>query len=667
MLKELTVNQIGGLFNQLYNLDEKLIDTDIENDFLNINSIFWSKILNLNHLKNMVYELQNRNSIYSTKINAVKSNPEIFYETFNEAINNINSQTLDAQTEFSYLETLQIICHMHTYLYTSPFELTIYEGFKHNQFSSKELKNNCLLKYSNPYYEFIKDTIIPKINCKELDVLWIKGRPNISGFCLASLIKQINPNILVVSIANNSEFFSFSKITSLLKDNHPLFSVFDCIVLNDSNDTYNQLREHLDSDKNIYDVDNIIYTPDKGNKIIPTKRSSQNSNSFCIDNNKSIINHVINLKLFPNNQCYWNKCSFCAINKKYTCENNNWNLDSTLLKLKKMFEIGVDKFWVLDEAIPIDTLSDICNYISENNLNFHWHARTRIEKEILNNNLPQRLYDSGLKHILFGFESASSRILKLMNKTNLIDNYLELSEEIVKTFNNVNIHVHFPVLIGFPTESQSERDKTLKFVNYLQKKYPYFSYNINILNLDVASIMYKHWSNYNISSLKYPCEPRYFIGNGVSWQCDNNSISIKELELQAIKSMKSQFSWYPNDSLVDIISFYSMWEYSRSQLSCSLNEENSFDCINDLPLENALCFTPKSTIFKDSDDLYCLYNFKNHQCIRGGKLIYDIYQHIREDLSIKECLNKYDNSFHHSIYQFITDLIKFGFLETIIN
>ena len=58
-------------------------------------------------------------------------------------------------------------------------------------------------------------------------------------------------------------------------------------------------------------------------------------------------------------------------------------------------------FWALDEAIPIDTLSDICNYISENNLKFHWHARTRIEKEILNNNLPQRLYDSGLKTYTF--------------------------------------------------------------------------------------------------------------------------------------------------------------------------------------------------------------------------------------------------------------------------
>ncbi len=315
-----------------------------------------------------------------------------------------------------------------------------------------------------------------------------------------------------------------------------------------------------------------------------------------------------------------------------------------------MSAMGIDKFWALDEAIPINTLFEISKYIYENNLKFHWHVRTRIEKEILNDNLPQKLYDSGVRHILFGFESASSRILNLMNKTDYIDDYLELSENIVKTFNDINIHVHFPVLIGFPTESQSERDRTLKFVNYLQKKYSNFSYNINILNLDVASTLYKQWNNYNISSLKYPCAPYYFIGNGVSWQCDNNSISIKELELQAIKSMKSQFNWYPNDSLVDIISFYSMWEYSRSQLSCSFNEKDLAINIKDFSLENSLYFTPETTMFKDSDDLYCLYNFKNHQCIRGGKFICDIYQYIRNNSSIKEYLNECENSIQKQIY-----------------
>ena len=83
MLKELTVNQIGGLFNQLYNLEEKLTDTEISNGFLNLNSIFWSEILNIDHIHDMILELQKKDIVYSTKLNAVKSNPELFCEAFN--------------------------------------------------------------------------------------------------------------------------------------------------------------------------------------------------------------------------------------------------------------------------------------------------------------------------------------------------------------------------------------------------------------------------------------------------------------------------------------------------------------------------------------------------------------------------------------------------------
>lgn len=667
MINELVVNQIGGLFNQLYNLEEKLTDGKIIDGFFNINSAFWSEILNLKHIKNLISILKNKDIIYSTKLNAVLSNPEMFYKSFNEAINNINRQTLDAETEFSYLETLQIACHLHTYLYSFPFELTVYEGFKHNQYSSIELKQNCLSKYSNPYYEFIKNRILPKINCKELNILWIKGRPNISGFCLASLIKEINPNVFIVSVASNSEFFSFSKITHLLKENHPFFSVFDCIMLNDDVNTYKQLRKNIENGKSINKIDNIIYSVDKGNEIICTKRSEQEKSYVYFSKNK--LNRIANIKLFPNNHCYWNNCSFCAINKKYACKNNNFNINPLILKLKDMSRTNQDKFWALDEAIPIDTLSEICKVIVENNLKFTWHVRTRIEKEILFDNLPKKLYDAGLRHILFGFESASLRILKLMNKTNLTDEYLDLSEKIVKAFNDTNIHVHFPAIIGFPTETQSERNKTFEFLRYLKSKYSYFSFNINILNLDVSSTLYKNWSKYNISLLEYPCEPHYFIGNCIAWKCINDNISIKELEEQAIKNMKTQFPWYPEDSLVDVISFYSMWEYSRSQLSIACkkidlvgqsNANHNVSCKN-----NNVFISPETTMFIDSDNLYCLYNFKTHNCIRGGKMIYDLYQYLKDEISLSEYLKNFDKSMQKKIDQFITDLMHFGFIKIV--
>ena len=185
--------------------------------------------------------------------------------------------------------------------------------------------------------------------------------------------------------------------------------------------------------------------------------------------------------------------------------------------------------------------------------------------------------------------------------------------------------------------------------------------------MDVSSTLYNNWSKYNISSLEYPCEPYYFIGNGVLWKCNNSDISIKELELQAIESMKAQFPWYPKDSLLDIISFYSMWEYSRSQLHISCQEKDLIDESNNISDEANLYIAPETIMFMDSDDLYCLYNFKNHNCIRGGKIIHDIYEYIKRYSSLDAYLRTFDKSIHVRIYQFIADLIQFGFIKSIIN
>lgn len=664
MYNELIINQIGGLYNQLYNLEEYSYQNYENNGFINVNAIFWSELFEISNVKNMIDRLCHLDSIYSTKLQAIKSNPSAFMRSFINAINNIKFQNLDSKTCFQYLETLQMVCHMHTYLYSYPFELTIYEGYKHDQFSSEQLKKKSILKYTNPYYSFINDKIISKIHYDDIKILWIKGRLNISGFCLARMIREKHPNVFIVSIDSNSEFFSFSKIIPTLKHNHALFSVFDCIVLNDSQKTYNELKKHILENLDLSKVDNIIYSPDKGKSIICTNSSIIFPEDITVSQEEISMNKVINLKLFPNNKCYWNKCSFCAINKKYLNNNNCWDLDYSINQLKTLYKHGINKFWSIDEAIPAKTLEKLCDVLVKEKLRFSWHVRTRIEKEILSNGLPEKLSVCGLKHILFGFESASYRVLTLMNKTNDLKTYTELAEKIVKTFNDLKIYVHFPIIIGFPTESQRERNETFKFIDYLCNKYPYFSYNINVLSLDTSSHLYSCWEKYDIASIEYPCAPHDFIGNSVMWKSRTNSIDIKSLEFQAEKQMRKQFIWYPKSTLLDINSFYSMWEYSRSQLNIE-KKHNNIVLKQSLKMNQKLSLDRNSTLFKDDEGLYCLYNLVNHQCVRGGQIIWDVITEIQLNFSVERFFKESENPQLNPIYNFVIDLIQHGFIQYI--
>ena len=655
---ELTVTQIGGFYNQLYNLENDIFSSSDDKNSLNMNTLFWADLFQKNNIKSIVDELCKNKTLGSTKLQAVRNNPICFLQKVDEALTRIRYQNLSAEECFNYLETLQIVCHIHTVLYSLPFELTLYEGYKHDQFSAKDLKRNSLLRYCNPYYDFIKNVIIPSIDLKSIKILWLRGRPNLSGICLVRLLKEKYPNMVTVLIDNNTEFFSFSKISALLKKNREFFSVFDCVVLNDNTDTYNQLRSCFYDNRNINTVNNIIFSPDHGKTIVSTQRSFVKEQPVHVTDTELNMRKVINLKLFPSNQCYWNKCTFCAINKKYLCTKNNWETSYPIAQLKYLNNLGLSEFWSLDEAVPVEQLHSLSQSIIDNQFNFSWHVRTRIEKEILKNNLPVKLKNAGLKHILFGFESASPRVLTLMNKTDDIINYVQTAEKIVKVFNDLEIYVHFPIIIGYPTETQREREETYKFLSYLVNKYPYFSFNINILSLDISSKLYTSWEKFDISLLEYPCEPSDFIGNSIMWTANINHIEVSTLQQQAEAQMKQQFPWYPDGALINITSFYAMWEYSRSQLNCSnvsttIRQEMIFDD------SQTFAINDNTALFEDEEGLFCLYNFNNHQSVRGGKMILDVIIEINQNPKINLLLQHYRQT---PVYRFIHDLIRCGFI-----
>lgn len=205
--------------------------------------------------------------------------------------------------------------------------------------------------------------------------------------------------------------------------------------------------------------------------LIYKERGEIICNDIPFPNDKvSIDNNKLDLKLFETNYCYWNKCSFCGINHKYCTQNERqkWNIPEAINILKERNKNGNRYIWLTDEAIPPIILKKLLIKFTENQFNFIWHFRTRIEPELLDPELIELVKNNGVKSIILGFESASERILRLMKKTFCSD-YLSIAEKIVEKYTSNGIHIHFPVLIGFPTETNDERNYSLQFVEYLSK------------------------------------------------------------------------------------------------------------------------------------------------------------------------------------------------------
>lgn len=546
-MTELVLSNLGGFMNQMYTPNPNVLkenQTFLSENYFDINALFWNDFFSEQKVLTLINILCDRNKFskdinLSTKEKVILQDPQMFLKHYKNAKKHLLDTNLSAEQTYQFLEIFEMICMLHTFLISSPFKINIENGFLRSKYSSYEMFYNCLLPYRNPYFEFINEKIIPVISKYKPETIWFLGQPNIATFTIARIIKQILPSTFFIICAHSSEFYSMNKIIPLLKQNNILFNIFNCVVLDNNRSTIEKIRKSLINKSSLTEISDILFTIDGGNTIIqtPTARITTQEEIVNVSELNIKSNFPINIKLFPQNHCYWKKCSFCGINAKYLCPSLEvWDINFAFDTLKKYVNKGVNNFWLLDEAIPPNVLYDLSCLIIKEKMHINWHARSRVDESFTSELICKTFLKAGLKHILFGFESASKRILDSMNKTEL-PNYLDVSENIVKNMSKYSISVHFPAIVGYPTETYNERKETYDFLEYLYSTYALFSYNINIFNLDITSKIFREWTTYNITEIHFPCEPKYFLENSLEWDCSFLPIDRQVLEDECEKEM----------------------------------------------------------------------------------------------------------------------------------
>lgn len=621
----LTINALCGIKNQLYCQDQYVDSSNkkiIIDSYFDINSLFWSEILDIKHISNLLERAQKElKSDETPKIQAVLKKPDIFLTSFSEALNVLKTPVNEKEL-FQGLETIEIICEIHTRLYSTPYKLTISQGYIHSQFSALDMERTCLLPFCNPYLPFIKSKVIPPILKYEPEILIITGVPNLPAFAIAKLVKLKLPNIFIIVKDHESDYYSLRKIKNLLCKNTAFFSIFNCVILANHPNAITRIKNwYFDrKNNNLNDIPDIIYSLDNGANIILTPSGKEESDD-TININSCHSSYVQNIKAFPHNHCYWNQCSFCGINSKYDrSKNQSWDVEIAGARIKRIYQLGGNKFWFLDEAIPPKILKGLAMYIIQQDIHITWHIRTRIEPQFLDKSFIRLLSKAGLSHILFGFESACERILMLMEKNTLKDNYLELAEKIVYRFNTEGIQVHFSAILGFPTETEEERQETIDFLLYLQNTYEFFSYNLNSFYLDIGSKIYQKWDSYNILSLSFPCAPKYFLENHLDWNMAISPLQADSVYKIQENAMMQQYSWYPKGALVNPTVFFAFWEYSRYILyKGATNKDNYY--FSD---ERLITLSPRVSQCQMKDGNWMLYNLKSHHYVIGGSILLDL-------------------------------------------
>lgn len=179
--------------------------------------------------------------------------------------------------------------------------------------------------------------------------------------------------------------------------------------------------------------------------------------------------------------CKWGKCIFCSHHISYNSYRTS-SFSDVIIDIEKIKDkFGTRFISFCDEYIPIPVIKDLSNGLKEKNLQIYWSSFSRAEKEYTEISTTNDIYAAGGRVLFYGFETVSQRLLNLMKKGNNSLFY----EDILKNCKSSNIAVRIDLMVDFPTETNEEFGKLIKFLsdNIETLDTPFSSYSAAVFEL----------------------------------------------------------------------------------------------------------------------------------------------------------------------------------------
>ncbi len=643
LMNSLIIHPVGGLYRELYYpAPDSLVHTEkaINNqNILDANSLFWAEILSPQMVEKTVKsaaESAHNPEHTPLSFKAAFAVPKAFVSRVLDAKIRVADQGITPQRFFADIETLNIYCALYAKTigsYTATF--SVQNGWFLSEDSSEEIFQKCLEEKENPYLSFIRTAILPLVKAAQPSIVFLTGRPGYFSFALARLIKSLLSSTLICVTRHSSEYYSMNKIDFLLTRNNCFFQAFDVIILEQFSQVEQELLAACAKDYPFYDIHNIIFRSKAGN--ITHTGYNQSPSSVCTppavqrrpQARKAQMHvppdKVINVHLFPYVKCYWNKCNFCGINRKYHFENpekSYASIERQLERLKREAE-NAQYIWFIDEALPPEILGKIATHFIHSIPGIIWQARCRIEQELLTEGLPETLARAGLRELRLGLESGSLTVLQEMNKFDSSFSF-SLVDEICKRYSACGISIHFPVIIGFPGETDSDRQATYNLLHSLTGKYSTVTFNVNLFGLDIGSRVFQHWHDFDIQSISFPCKPAHYLGNVLPWS--SPSMNFKVLARERDQFMRELlYPWMPVRTLTPPHILYRLSETIRNTL---LWKTRSLwpKVLNPVAACQKLRVGDITSIYDEEKDIYYIYCWDSHHYMIGDRSLFDFIQ-----------------------------------------
>ncbi|MFH0772381.1 MAG: radical SAM protein [Candidatus Omnitrophota bacterium] len=257
----------------------------------------------------------------------------------------------------------------------------------------------------------------------------------------------------------------------------------DIVCVGEGDITFSEIVKGLQDDKPLYGIRGIGFKDNGGIKINPA------ADLIDIENLLPVPWELIDVESYIHPDMYLKRSRTldigqtsrgCPFNCGFCCSASlrmrKWRAMSAEKSLRVITEpikrFNLNGVWIRDDEFYIDRerADKICKRLIDDKLDINWYTSgTRVD--VFNKASDEQtatLKKSGAYVLKFGAESGSDRILKLINKGITVEGTRQANLKAVKH----TIIPAFALMIGFPTETFDEINKTIDLIFELKKDNP---------------------------------------------------------------------------------------------------------------------------------------------------------------------------------------------------
>jgi hypothetical protein len=354
----------------------------------------------------------------------------------------------------------------------------------------------------NPFLEHFQKKLLPRLVARKPRVVGISiiyGSQLIPGLTLGRLIKQALPGCHVTA---GGGFLAY--IGEKLMNAPGIGECLDSLVFHEGEAPFLGLCQALRERTPLSAVGSLTWFDE-------SKRAVANPAGHPIALDKAPVPDFdglpFGLYLTPelvlpfdiNRGCYYGECTFCTlptvIGPGYRTRRAQTIVDQ-VLALKQRYRSR--NFNFITDCMPPGMIKDLPEELIARQADIRWWADARVEPKAYNEEGARKLYDSGCRKLLFGFETATPRLLKMMMKGQSLKSTVDVATNCAKA----GISVTFYAMVGFPSETRAEAQATVDFL--VEHSDVVREVSLQTFHIDEVAQVYKRPADFGVTILDDP-------------------------------------------------------------------------------------------------------------------------------------------------------------------